>query len=186
MEFEVCQTTNTLLRQVLPLQFRVRRVSSTHVHSHLSFFVPRMKVTIKSWHAIAHWRWDTGKPAQDDADGEEDVCGICRVPYEGCCPACKMPGDDCPLSAPPLTLCFFDGSPTQMPYIVWGECSHVFHMHCLLKWIGTAASKQQCPMDRRPWGALHSTATNGLIAYVPLRFSDRRKDRCGAYLMSFP
>ena len=35
---------------------------------------------------------------------------------------------------------------------VWGECSHVFHMHCLLKWIGTPASKQQCPMDRRTWG----------------------------------
>jgi len=26
-----------------------------------------------------------------------------------------------------------------------------FHAHCLLKWLGTAASKQQCPMDRRPW-----------------------------------
>lgn len=36
--------------------------------------------------------------------------------------------------------------------LVWGECTHVFHMHCLLKWIGTAASKQQCPMDRRTWG----------------------------------
>ncbi len=35
---------------------------------------------------------------------------------------------------------------------VWGECTHVFHMHCLLRWIGTAASKQQCPMDRRAWG----------------------------------
>ncbi|TFK47964.1 anaphase-promoting complex subunit Apc11 [Heliocybe sulcata] len=89
-----------------------------------------MKVTIKSWNAIAQWRWDTGKADQDDAD-EEDVCGICRVAYEGCCPACKMPGDDCPL--------------------IWGECSHVFHMHCLLKWIGTGQSKQQCPMDRRPW-----------------------------------
>ena len=38
-------------------------------------------------------------------------------------------------------------------YTVWGECTHVFHMHCLLKWIGTAASKHQCPMDRRPWGS---------------------------------
>ena len=37
-------------------------------------------------------------------------------------------------------------------HAVWGECSHVFHMHCLLKWIGTPASKQQCPMDRRTWG----------------------------------
>ncbi|RDB27419.1 Anaphase-promoting complex subunit 11 [Hypsizygus marmoreus] len=90
-----------------------------------------MKVKVKSWHAVAHWRWDTGAPEQDDPDGEGDVCGICRVPYEGCCPSCKMPGDDCPL--------------------IWGECTHVFHMHCLLKWIGTPASKQQCPMDRRTW-----------------------------------
>ncbi|RYF44762.1 MAG: hypothetical protein EOO38_17255 [Cytophagaceae bacterium] len=36
--------------------------------------------------------------------------------------------------------------------VVWGECTHVFHMHCLLKWIDTESSKGQCPMDRRPWG----------------------------------
>ncbi|KAH8101392.1 anaphase-promoting complex subunit 11 RING-H2 finger-domain-containing protein [Cristinia sonorae] len=89
-----------------------------------------MKVTVKNWHAIAQWRWDIGSNADEDEEG--DVCGICRVAYEGCCPTCKMPGDDCPL--------------------IWGECTHVFHMHCLLKWIGTASSKQQCPMDRRPWG----------------------------------
>jgi anaphase-promoting complex subunit 11 len=35
--------------------------------------------------------------------------------HSGCCPDCKIPGDDCPL--------------------VWGVCSHVFHMHCILKWI---------------------------------------------------
>lgn len=29
-------------------------------------------------------------------------------------------------------------------------------MHCLLKWLGTAASKGQCPMDRREWGAFFS------------------------------
>lgn len=27
-------------------------------------------------------------------------------------------------------------------------------MHCLLKWIETDSSKQQCPLDRRPWGKL--------------------------------
>lgn len=63
-----------------------------------------MKVHIKRWHAIAQWRWDTGAPDATDGDGDGedndgDVCGICRVPYEGCCPACKMPGDDCPLSS---------------------------------------------------------------------------------------
>ncbi|KAJ7611235.1 anaphase-promoting complex subunit 11 [Roridomyces roridus] len=94
-----------------------------------------MKVVVKHWHAVAQWRWDTGNAdsaaANANENEEDDVCGICRVPYEGCCPSCKMPGDDCPL--------------------IWGECTHVFHMHCLLKWIGTPASKQQCPMDRRAW-----------------------------------
>lgn len=113
-----------------------------------------MKVTVKRWQAIAQWRWDTGQ-SRDDQDGDEDVCGICRVAYEGCCPSCKMPGDDCPLSTCSLTRSFV---PTHItaPKIVWGECTHVFHMHCIIKWLGTQASKQQCPMDRRPWGVFYS------------------------------
>lgn len=112
-----------------------------------------MKVHVKRWHAIAQWRWDTGSTDADadDADGEGDVCGICRVPYEGCCPSCKMPGDDCPLSEI-FRLLSKASHTSNCLASVWGECTHVFHMHCLLKWIGTAASKQQCPMDRRPWG----------------------------------
>lgn len=65
-----------------------------------------MKVHIKHWSAVAQWRWNTGSADQNDDD--DDVCGICRVPYEGCCPSCKMPGDDCPLSAclpVPVSLC---------------------------------------------------------------------------------
>ena len=63
-----------------------------------------MKVIVKHWHAVAQWRWDIGTAEQEDADNdnEGDVCGICRVPYEGCCPSCKVPGDDCPLSAFPF------------------------------------------------------------------------------------
>lgn len=108
-----------------------------------------MKVTVKRWQAIAQWRWDTGQ-SHDEQDGDEDVCGICRVAYEGCCPSCKMPGDDCPLSMcilrVPLPDCII------LLDTVWGECTHVFHMHCIIRWLGTLASKQQCPMDRRPWG----------------------------------
>jgi len=115
-----------------------------------------MKVIVKQWHAIAQWQWDTGK-MDENGDPEEDVCGICRVPFEGCCPTCKVPGDDCPLSR---SLLMQTHSPVAadnpLTSRVWGECSHVFHMHCLLKWIATAASKQQCPMDRRQWGALSS------------------------------
>jgi hypothetical protein len=58
-----------------------------------------MKVIINNWHAIAQWRWDTGNPESAQDDDEGDVCGICRVAYEACCPSCKVPGDDCPLSA---------------------------------------------------------------------------------------
>ncbi|ORY23546.1 anaphase-promoting complex subunit 11 [Naematelia encephala] len=109
-----------------------------------------MKFTITSYNAVATWKWDTSSEphklwryaqpdaegsygdVEDDEDEDDDVCGICRLAFESCCPECKVPGDDCPL--------------------IWGECTHVFHMHCLLKWIGTESSKQQCPMDRREWG----------------------------------
>ncbi|KAG6327483.1 hypothetical protein ID866_11606 [Astraeus odoratus] len=37
--------------------------------------------------------------SENDPDDEGEVCGICRVPYEGRCPTCKMPSDDFPLTA---------------------------------------------------------------------------------------
>ena len=47
-----------------------------------------MKVVVKEWQAVAQWQWDTGKKEDDSAeDGEEDVCGICRNPFEGYCPS---------------------------------------------------------------------------------------------------
>ncbi|BGP09922.1 Anaphase-promoting complex subunit 11 [Rhodotorula toruloides] len=105
-----------------------------------------MKITINHFHAVAMWRWNLkpvstadqptrdGEDAamdEDEEEDEDDVCGICRVAFDGCCPDCKVPGDGCPP--------------------IWGECTHVFHMHCLMKWLDTESSKQQCPMDRRPW-----------------------------------
>lgn len=47
-----------------------------------------MKVKIKEWNAVAAWRWDMP---------DEDVCGICRNPYDSTCSKCKFPGDECPL-----------------------------------------------------------------------------------------
>lgn len=47
-----------------------------------------MKVNIKEWNAVATWRWDMP---------EDDVCGICRVQFDGTCPTCKYPGDECTL-----------------------------------------------------------------------------------------
>jgi anaphase-promoting complex subunit 11 len=81
-----------------------------------------MKVKVNSWTVPAFWSWDVEN---------EDVCGICQVAYDACCPTCTVPGDGCPL--------------------IWGECSHVFHMHCLIKWLNAPNSQEQCPMDRTPW-----------------------------------
>ncbi|XP_051147188.1 anaphase-promoting complex subunit 11 [Andrographis paniculata] len=73
------------------------------------------------WHAVASWTWD----AQDE------TCGICRMAFDGCCPDCKLPGDDCPL--------------------IWGSCNHAFHLHCILKWVNSQTPQAHCPMCRREW-----------------------------------
>ncbi|XP_068341592.1 anaphase-promoting complex subunit 11 [Pyrus communis] len=80
-----------------------------------------IRVRFLQWHAVASWTWD----AQDE------TCGICRMAFDGCCPDCKLPGDDCPL--------------------IWGACNHAFHLHCILKWVNSQTSQAHCPMCRREW-----------------------------------
>ncbi|GAB7353709.1 hypothetical protein MBLNU459_g4112t1 [Dothideomycetes sp. NU459] len=64
-----------------------------------------MKVKITSYQAVAAWRWDMPE--------DDDVCGICRVQYDGTCPKCKFPGDDCPISQS-------EGNTPAIPHIpVW-------------------------------------------------------------------
>ena len=57
---------------------------------------------------------------------EDEVCGICRVQFDGTCPTCKYPGDDCalctPLSRPFLTLTCY------LCLKGFGKCGHSFHM----------------------------------------------------------
>jgi anaphase-promoting complex subunit 11 len=59
-----------------------------------------------------------------------DLLIICRMPYDGCPPDGKYPGDDSP--------------------VVWGQCGHAFHLQCIQKWIHSQ-TEQRCPMCRRPW-----------------------------------
>ncbi|KAI8570480.1 hypothetical protein RHMOL_Rhmol01G0037300 [Rhododendron molle] len=73
------------------------------------------------WYAVASWTWD----AQDE------TCGIGRMAFDGCCPDCKLPGDDCPL--------------------IWGACNHAFHLHCILEWVTSQTPQAHCPMCRREW-----------------------------------
>ncbi|KAJ0975582.1 hypothetical protein J5N97_017547 [Dioscorea zingiberensis] len=78
-----------------------------------------MKVKILQWHAVASWTWD----AQDE------TCGICRMAFDGCCPDCKFPGDDCPL--------------------IWGACNHSFHLHCILKWNNIQVNEHNNTRDEK-------------------------------------
>jgi anaphase-promoting complex subunit 11 len=48
--------------------------------------------------------------------------------FESPCPNCKIPGDECP----PLE----------------GTCGHLFHLHCIYKWLET---NDKCPLDRELW-----------------------------------
>ena len=79
-----------------------------------------MKVVIKEWNGVASWRWDMP---------EDEVCGICRVQFDGTCPTCKYPGDDCALrmcTAPSTNI--KHRSFTDIIIIVIGKCGHSFHM----------------------------------------------------------
>ncbi|CAB0030036.1 unnamed protein product [Trichogramma brassicae] len=73
------------------------------------------------WRGVATWRWVAN----------DDNCGICRMPFDAACPDCKIPGDDCPL--------------------VWGQCSHCFHIHCIMKWLNSQQTSLLCPMCRQEW-----------------------------------
>ena len=64
-----------------------------------------MKITIKSFHAVAVWKWNTN----------DDQCAICYQPFDMCCETCTVPGESCPPA--------------------WGDCSHHFHMHCIERWL---------------------------------------------------
>ena len=69
---------------------------------------------------VANWSWQLG---------DNDHCTICMSPFECACPQCKFPGDDCP--------------PIE------GKCGHIFHLHCIYKWLDSGTDK--CPLDREVW-----------------------------------
>ena len=79
-----------------------------------------MKVKLNKMNLVANWSWQLG---------DNDHCTICMSPFECACPQCKFPGDDCP--------------PIE------GKCGHIFHLHCIYKWLESGTDK--CPLDREIW-----------------------------------
>ena len=58
--------------------------------------MPRFTVQINSWNTVGEWKWEVN----------DDDCGICRCPFNGCPPKVKYPGDDCPPGKVPHSLCY--------------------------------------------------------------------------------
>jgi RING-box protein 1 len=79
---------------------------------------------VRKWTAIALWSYDI----------TVDNCAICRNHIMDKCIECQ--------SVQEMTN--IDENCT----IAWGKCSHVFHMHCISKWLNT---RQVCPLDNRNW-----------------------------------
>lgn len=84
---------------------------------------PKLKVRINRFHGVCKWTWNV------NGGDDDEVCGICQSAFEGTAPGVSYPGDECP--------------------VVFGKCSHAFHLICLQKWI--SGSRNNCPICRREW-----------------------------------
>ncbi|ORD98885.1 APC11 [Hepatospora eriocheir] len=58
---------------------------------------------------------------------KEDFCLICQQDFYSMCSKCTHPIECAP---------------------VIGECSHIFHLHCIDAWV---ASNKFCPLCRKKW-----------------------------------
>jgi len=89
-----------------------------------------MKVTVSDWSAVGYWVWDV-----NNEDDEDAICGICQNAFDGVCGTCDEPGDQCP--------------------ILFGKCTHIFHMHCIIRWTEKMQPEPLCPLCKRKWGKCH-------------------------------
>jgi len=78
------------------------------------------RITIKKWSGVCHWSYDA----------TSDTCGICRNPNVSRCINC--------ISSNSTGEC----EPAK------GSCGHMFHNHCLTKWL---QKNNTCPIDSKTW-----------------------------------
>lgn len=97
----------------------------------LDLIASPMKITINSITPVYSWHWSVP---------DDELCGICRISFDGTCPNCLYPGDSCPLTI--------------------GTCHHAFHLHCIEKWLQQSSSRGLCPMCRQAFTTDESLEVN--------------------------
>jgi RING-box protein 1 len=75
---------------------------------------------VKKWNAVITWEWDT----------KNNICSICRNSIMIDCIRCQTMKN--------VSKC----NP------VWGKCEHIFHKHCIDRWLLT---RYTCPLDDTKW-----------------------------------
>lgn len=84
---------------------------------------PKIKFEIRKLNLLALWSYDV----------QSDTCAICKSNIMSSCIECQVKNmnevnNDCTIS--------------------WGECNHVYHFHCISKWLKT---RNVCPLDNLEW-----------------------------------
>ena len=79
---------------------------------------------IRKWRAVGLWSFGSEV---------ETKCGICRFLLGDYCSKCQVSSDS---------------EVEKNCIIVWGSCSHVFHMHCISKYL---IDHENCPICGQTW-----------------------------------
>ncbi|CCW71697.1 unnamed protein product [Phytomonas sp. Hart1] len=120
--------------------------------------LPLCRITPKEWFAVARWSWDV----------PEESCMICKCALVEACVECQARGMviSAPLSSHSNSHHDFDSylrsssSPLMEGEdcrIALGCCNHVFHDHCLSRWL---VQNTVCPVCTKKWKLLELTSND--------------------------
>ncbi|MDP2437971.1 MAG: hypothetical protein Q8P67_19690 [archaeon] len=87
-------------------------------------------IDIKTWDAVAVWHW---------GGDHVEHCAICRNQIMTVCIECQA------------SRAQSQEAPKECK-VAWGTCCHVFHYHCIQRWLET---RNVCPLDNAAWEYRH-------------------------------